>query len=82
MPALFGKRKVWLCLGVAGSTPAASLAAAPTPCSADLLTLLQEGENETAVASLRPGSRFRPFMLCCVSRARLADLKQPEVSKS
>lgn len=44
------------------------------------------GENQTAVASLRPGSRFKlcrfgPFMLCCVSRASLADLKHPEVSK-
>lgn len=57
--------------------------AGPAPCSADLLTLLQEGKNETAGANFTPGSRFRPcrfrpFMLCCVSGARLAGLKKVE----
>lgn len=75
---------------------AESLALSGCPClsgcstytsSADLLMLLQEGENETAVGSLRPDSRFKPcrfspFVLCCVPRARLADLKQPGVFKS
>ena len=41
-----------------------------------------ERENDTATVRFRPGSRFRPRVLCWVSGVRLADLKHPEVSKN
>ena len=48
----------------------------------DVLVMLHEKENDTAMVRFRPGSRFKPCRLCWVPGARITDWKHPDISKN